>query len=145
MPADQQPHPVDRYVGARLRLARQLLHVSQRAVADALGVTFQQMQKYERGSNRISASKLYAAADALGRPVGWFFEGLAPIDTETGAPPNHASNLASVNDFLASRDGAELALRLSRIKPAHRRQILALARALDIEGDDDDEAADDNA
>lgn len=142
MAIDQQPHPVDRHVGARLRLARQLLHVSQRAVADALGVTFQQMQKYELGSNRISASKLYAAADALGRPVGWFFEGLAPIDTETGAPPNHASNLASVNDFLASRDGAELALRLSRIKPAHRRQILALARALDIDAADDKAEAD---
>ncbi|HQR89869.1 MAG: hypothetical protein B7Z44_19450 [Caulobacter sp. 12-67-6] len=142
MATDQQPHPVDRHVGARLRLARQLLHVSQRAVADALGVTFQQMQKYELGSNRISASKLYAAADALGRPVGWFFEGLAPIDTETGAPPNHASNLASVNDFLASRDGAELALRLSRIKPAHRRQILALARALDIDAADDKAEAD---
>lgn len=144
MPADQQPHLVDRHVGARLRLARQLLHVSQRAVADALGVTFQQMQKYELGSNRISASKLYAAADALGRPVSWFFEGLAPIDTETGAPPDHAKNLARVSDFLASRDGAELVLRLSRIKPAHRRQILALARALDIEDDDDDDAADDN-
>lgn len=114
-----------------------MLKVSQRAVADALGVTFQQMQKYELGSNRISASRLYAAADALGRPIGWFFEGLAPIDTETGAPPGHTQNLARMNDFLASRDGAELALRLSRLKPVHRRQILALARALDIEGDDD--------
>lgn len=122
-------------------MARQLLNVSQRAVADALGVTFQQLQKYELGSNRISASKLYAAADALGRPIGWFFEGLAPIDTETGAPPNHARNLARIDDFLASRDGAELALRLSRIKPAHRRQILALTRALDIERDDHDEAS----
>ena len=143
MPPEQSPHPVDRHVGARLRLARQMLKLSQRAVADALGVTFQQMQKYELGSNRISASKLYAAADALGRPIGWFFEGLAPIDTQTGAPPDHMQNLARVNDFLASRDGAELALRLSRIKPAHRRQILALARALDIEGDD--EAADEDA
>ncbi|OYX91389.1 MAG: hypothetical protein B7Y78_12275 [Caulobacter sp. 35-67-4] len=141
-PAADLAHPVDLYVGARLRIRRKVMNLSQTQVADALGITFQQIQKYERGSNRISASKLYAAADALGRPVGWFFEGLAPIDTETGAPPNHASNLASVNDFLASRDGAELALRLSRIKPAHRRQILALARALDIDAADDKAEAD---
>lgn len=74
------PHPIDVYVGRRLRFARQATDsrspVTQPQLAEAIGTTFQQVQKYERGQNRISASRLYLAAQFFKLPVGWFFEGL---------------------------------------------------------------------
>ena len=75
LPSDMA-HPVDLYVGARLRIRRKVLGLSQTQLAEALGITFQQIQKYERGANRISASKLYEAARLLQSPVSYFFEGL---------------------------------------------------------------------
>ena len=71
------PNPVDLHVGARIRLRRRMQGVSQEKLADALGLTFQQVQKYERGANRVSASKLYEIAAALRAPVAYFFDGLA--------------------------------------------------------------------
>ena len=68
-------HPVDLHVGTRLRLRRKLLGMSLSTLADAVGLTFQQIQKYENGSNRVSASKLFEFAGALDVPVGFFFEG----------------------------------------------------------------------
>ncbi len=69
-----EPHPFDRHVGKRLRLRRTILGVSQERLAEALGLTFQQVQKYERGMNRISASRLYEIARALAVPMGFFLE-----------------------------------------------------------------------
>ena len=74
---DRSPNPVDLHVGARVRMRRRLRGVSQEKLAESLGLTFQQVQKYERGANRISASKLYEIAASLQTPVGYFFEGLA--------------------------------------------------------------------
>src|SRR5580698_8757948 len=71
------PNPIDLHVGARIRLRRRMQGVSQEKLADALGLTFQQVQKYERGANRVSASKLYEIAAALRAPVAYFFDGLA--------------------------------------------------------------------
>src|SRR5271156_5143452 len=71
------PNPVDLHVGARIRLRRRMQGVSQEKLADALGLTFQQVQKYERGANRVSASKLYEIAAALRAPISYFFDGLA--------------------------------------------------------------------
>lgn len=68
-------NPVDVWVGARIRSARLMIDMSQTALADQLGVTFQQVQKYEKGRNRVSSSRLKAIANALGREVAWFFEG----------------------------------------------------------------------
>ena len=68
------PNPVDLHVGARIRLRRRMQGVSQEKLAEALGLTFQQVQKYERGANRVSASKLYEIAAALRAPVDAFFE-----------------------------------------------------------------------
>src|SRR5580692_8901907 len=87
MPAlseDRSPNPVDLHVGARIRMRRRMLGVSQEKLADALGLTFQQVQKYERGANRVSASKLYEIAAALKTPVAYFFEGLADPSREDG-------------------------------------------------------------
>src|SRR5579884_660298 len=75
--AERSPNPVDLHVGARIRMRRKSLGVSQERLADSLGLTFQQVQKYERGANRVSASKLYEIARALQTSVAYFFDGLA--------------------------------------------------------------------
>jgi len=75
------PHPVDVHVGARIRLRRKTLRISQSDLGEALGLSFQQVQKYERGGNRVSASKLYEIAGKLETPIGYFFEGLSPLET----------------------------------------------------------------
>ena len=75
------PHPVDIHVGERLRMARMFKNVSQTDLGDHLGITFQQVQKYENGSNRLSSSKLYESAQYLGVPISFFFEGIE-VDTK---------------------------------------------------------------
>jgi transcriptional regulator with XRE-family HTH domain len=83
----KSPNPIDLHVGMRIRMRRKQMDVSQEALGDALGLTFQQVQKYERGANRVSASKLYETARALKTSIAWFFEGLAdPIKGVEGAP-----------------------------------------------------------
>ena len=77
------PNPIDIHVGLQVRLRRKALKISQEKLADSLGLTFQQVQKYERGANRISASKLYEIAAALRTPVSYFFEGLADPSSES--------------------------------------------------------------
>ena len=77
------PNPIDRHVGSRVRMRRMLAGISQEKLGDALGLTFQQVQKYEKGSNRISASRLQQIAKMLGVPVAFFFEG-APAGETTG-------------------------------------------------------------
>ena len=77
--------PIDRHVGARIRMRRKILGVSQEKLADSLGLTFQQVQKYEKGANRVSASKLYEIAAALQTQVAYFFEGLADPSAEIDA------------------------------------------------------------
>lgn len=78
------PHPVDVHVGARLRVFRKEAGMSQQVLGDRLGLTFQQVQKYERGTNRVSASKLFEASDILGVRIESFFEGLQ--DTPAAQP-----------------------------------------------------------
>ena len=78
------PHPVDVHVGARIRLRRKEMGISQTDLADVLGLTFQQVQKYERGSNRVSASKLYDITNKLETPIEYFFVGLkTPLSGDT--------------------------------------------------------------
>lgn len=83
---DRSPMPVDRHVGQRIRARRKMIGLSQSTLAEALNLTFQQIQKYERGANRVSASKLYETARCLGVPVSYFFEGL-PDPTDGGQGP----------------------------------------------------------
>tara|TARA_Y100001960_G_scaffold323691_1_gene402581 strand:+ start:252 stop:719 length:468 start_codon:yes stop_codon:yes gene_type:complete len=74
--SSDNPNPIDKFVGTRIRLRRTLLGYSQEKLADALGITFQQVQKYENATNRVSASKLYDISEVLGVPVSYFYEGL---------------------------------------------------------------------
>ncbi len=119
-------HPVDLYVGARLRIRRKVLGLSQTQLADALGITFQQIQKYERGANRISASKLYEAARLLQSPVSYFFEGLD--ETAQGDDDGFAQRMTQ---FVATPEGLELAGLFPRLGDRRlRRRVVDLVRAM---------------
>ncbi|NLS00960.1 helix-turn-helix transcriptional regulator [Rhizobium sp. P38BS-XIX] len=123
------PSPIDVEVGRRIRLQRRILGMSQSALAEGLNVTFQQVQKYEKGTNRVGASRLQRVADCLGVPVSYFFdtaetEGLALSD-ETIVAKNDLVH------FLASEEGAELNRSFAKIKDARTRQkILELVKSL---------------
>lgn len=118
------PNPIDTYVGKRLRMRRLMLDMSQETLADALGLTFQQVQKYEKGANRVGASRLQRLSEILQVPVGFFFEGL-PSKTAANGEPNSA--LAFVADFAASSDGLALVRSFSKISDAKlRRSIVEL-------------------
>ena len=124
--------PVDTHVGSRIRVRRQVLKMSQEKLGDMLGVTFQQIQKYERGANRVGASRLWNMGKVLDVPVSFFFEG---IDGEDGMLPSgqfaEGDQTPIVYDFIRSTDGVALATAVSQIKnKAVRRQILELARSL---------------
>ena len=118
------PHTVDVHVGAKVRIRRRFLGLSQTDLANAVGVTFQQVQKYERGLNRISASKLFEIAMALKVPLPYFFEGHEGLSSGGLAEP-------SISDFLRTAEGIELAETFPRIRTAdQRRRVLDLIRSL---------------
>jgi transcriptional regulator with XRE-family HTH domain len=131
--AEDRPHRVDRHVGGRVRARRKILGRPQDALARSLGVSFQQVQKDERGANRIAASKLYEIAAALAVPVTFFFDGLD--ETGQGQAVNGA-RAAEVSAFLASADGQDWLQTVMAIRsPVLRRKVLDLARALAGEAD----------
>ncbi len=117
---------VDVHVGTRVRLRRKTMKMSQEQLGDQLGITFQQVQKYERGTNRVGASRLWAISKVLQVPVQYFYDGL-PDGVEGGEnvdPPE-------IYEFINSSDGVALAMAVSQIKnKSVRRQILELARSL---------------
>jgi transcriptional regulator with XRE-family HTH domain len=128
----KQPNPTDAYVGQRIRLQRMAVGMSQDRLGELLGLTFQQIQKYEKGTNRIGAGRLFEVAGILGVPVSFFYEG---ANVETGGfakdqePP-------PVVEFLASDEGLQLSLAFLRIKGAKiRKRILYLVRQLAEGGD----------
>ena len=128
MAEDKTPDPVDVHVGRRLRMRRKDLGYSQQALADALGLTFQQVQKYEGGANRISASKLHATAMFLKTPIGFFFEGL---DDPEGVDSTAADLANEMADFWSTPGGPELARAYVGIPSAGMRRHLAdLAKAI---------------
>jgi transcriptional regulator with XRE-family HTH domain len=130
----REANQIDAHVGSRVRLRRQLLKMSQEKLGDELGVTFQQVQKYERGANRIGASRLYSLANVLDVPVNFFFDGLTGV-AAGGVAESDQSPI--VYDFIQSSDGVALAEAFSRIKtPKVRRRVLELVRSLA----DEDEA-----
>ncbi|MBA4012921.1 MAG: transcriptional regulator [Phenylobacterium sp.] len=126
---DSVPNPIDVHVGLRIRLRRKELGVSQERLAEAIGLTFQQVQKYERAANRVSASKLYEMARALETSTAYFFEGLA--DTATIGADGSPGGQAHLQAFLLTPEGVELASAFPRITPSRvRRRILDLVRAM---------------
>jgi transcriptional regulator with XRE-family HTH domain len=104
--AKKAPNPTDLHVGKRVRMRRMMLGMSQEKLGDALGLTFQQVQKYEKGTNRIGASRLQQISHTLQVSVEFFFEG-APHLAGLPAPPGmaEAPSPAYVSDFLATSDG----------------------------------------
>lgn len=132
---DRAPNPVDLHVGARIRMRRKLLGVSQERLADQLGLTFQQVQKYERGANRVSASKLYEIARSLQTSVAYFFEGLA--STESGAIDPGAARPEFMHELVMTPEGLELAALFPKLKRGRvRRRVLDLVKALTEEDEE---------
>ncbi len=132
-----KPNPIDVHVGSRVRLRRTLLGMSQERLGEAIGLTFQQVQKYERGANRVSASKLYEIAATLNAPVAYFFEGLADPSAPVGEGVGLlSSDEQSVHAFLMTTEGLELASLFPRVPRGQvRRRLLDLVRSL--VGEDD--------
>jgi transcriptional regulator with XRE-family HTH domain len=119
----KSPGPVDRQVGARIRLQRTLIGMSQERLGELLGLTFQQVQKYEKGTNRVGAGRLLAIAEALGVSVTYFFE-------EFEVPTRKAGGAAAIERLLSTREGVALAEAFLRIEnPTLRRALVELARA----------------
>lgn len=124
---EKTKNPIDRHVGLRIRIRRQLKRFSQEQLAESLGVTFQQVQKYENGSNRVSASRLFDVARTLEAPVSYFFEGLS-TETPTGVAEESTS---FIYDFLSTPEGVAVATAFPRIKnAAARKRIVELIRSL---------------
>jgi len=131
-PKTKRPNPIDVHVGSRLRMRRMMLGMSQVKLGEAFGVTFQQVQKYEKGVNRMGSSRLQQAADILGVTVPFFFEGATG---GTYKPDGSAPSPAYVNEFVSSEDGLKLIKAFARLpRPALRQRIVAVVR--EIAGDD---------
>ena len=131
----KMPNSIDVFVGSRVRLQRMLLNMSQERLGAELGITFQQIQKYEKGTNRISASRLQEIANVLQVPVAFFFEDQGQQAGSVLAVGN-APDYELVADFLSSREGIALSKAFTKIKnPKTRQAIVALAKTLAEEGD----------
>src|SRR6202167_1119799 len=132
MIAKKAPNPIDKHVGSRVRIRGMMLWMSQEKLGDALDLTFQQVQKYEKGTNRIGASRLQQISHILQVPVAFFFEG-APHVAGGPAPEGleNAPSPAYVSDFLATSDGLSLTKAFMRIPDAKlRRRIVDLVQQI---------------
>ncbi|WP_315836361.1 helix-turn-helix transcriptional regulator [Bradyrhizobium prioriisuperbiae] len=124
------PNPVDKYVGSRVRMRRIMLGMSQEKLGEALDLTFQQIQKYEKGTNRIGASRLQQISDILQVPVSFLFEG-GPTGTLNAEGLTDAPSPAYVSDFLATSEGLALTRAFTRISdPKLRRTIVDLVEQM---------------
>jgi transcriptional regulator with XRE-family HTH domain len=128
--AKRDANPIDKHVGSQVRMRRKMLGMSQQKLGDALGLTFQQVQKYEKGANRIGASRLQHISHILQVPVPFFFEGAPQLPGQSkgiGKLPSPAY----VSDFLASRDGLALTKAFMAIKEIRlRRRIVGLVEEI---------------
>ena len=128
--AEKVPNPIDIYVGSRVRMRRLMLEISQEKLAEAIGLTFQQVQKYERGTNRIGSSRLQQIAHALQVPVSFFFEGAPRAPGHSGGR-SEAPSPAYVADFFSTHGGHSLAKAFIRIKSRTlRRRIVELVEQI---------------
>jgi transcriptional regulator with XRE-family HTH domain len=124
------PNPIDKYVGSRIRMQRLLVGMTQQKLGDAIGLTFQQVQKYEKGANRVGASRLQQISSALGVAPGFFFEGVPAAAggrraIEADPMPHY------VSDFLATADGLALIKSFIRISsPKVRRAVVGLVEQI---------------
>ncbi|MCP4385501.1 MAG: helix-turn-helix transcriptional regulator [Hyphomicrobiales bacterium] len=126
----KQPNPIDIHVGSRVRLRRMMLSMSQEKLGDSLGITFQQIQKYEKGTNRIGASRLQNIARVLNVPISFFFED-APGGEQAASGMAEPQSASYVVDFLSSAEGIQLNKAFVRIKDAKvRRKVIDLVRSI---------------
>jgi len=129
----KHPHPTDKHVGSRVRMQRLMLGMSQENLADQLGITFQQVQKYEKGTNRVSASRLQQVSHILDVPVSFFFEQVPEL--LPGRARSHAASFSvtSIDSFLATSDGLALAKAFMRIDDsALRRSIVRMVEGITL-------------
>ena len=133
----KQPNPIDIHVGSRIRLRRTMLGMSQEKLGESLGITFQQVQKYEKGTNRVGASRLQNIAAILNVPVSFFFEDAPGESAPSGMQENAATYVVN---FLSSSEGLQLNRAFVRISdPKVRRRIIDLVKSLaEDEGGDAD-------
>lgn len=126
----KMPNPIDVHVGSRVRMRRMLIGMSQEKLGDQLGLTFQQVQKYEKGANRIGASRLYHISQILGVPIEFFYEGL-PAE-ETAATEGFGERGSNFDfDLLSTSEGIQLNSAFFSIKsPKVRKQLLDLVKTL---------------
>jgi transcriptional regulator with XRE-family HTH domain len=123
-------HPIDQHVGSRLRMRRLMLGMSQTQLGDVLGITFRQVQKYEKGANRISASRLHRMSEILQVPVEFFFEG-SPHPRGQHAAQTDTPSPQFVSDYLSTLDGLNLTKAFMHIRNAQlRRSIVNLVEAI---------------
>jgi len=128
----KKANPIDAQVGNRVRIRRMLIGMSQEKLGDLLGLTFQQVQKYEKGVNRIGAGRLFEIARILGVPIDFFYDGVA------SSADNLASAAPPVMEFVSSGEGLQLSLAFMKIKdPKVRKRVLDLVKSLA----DEEEAA----
>ncbi len=134
----KQASPIDIQVGNRVRLRRMLIGMSQEKLGELLGLTFQQVQKYEKGVNRIGAGRLFQVAHILSVPIDYFYEGLNG-ETQPGVATDSGAASPPVMEFLSSGEGLQLTLAFMKIKdPKVRKRVLDLVKTLSAE----EEAAD---
>ncbi len=129
------PNPIDRHVGSRVRMRRVMLGMTQEKLGEALGLTFQQVQKYEKGTNRIGASKLQQISRTLDVPPAFFFEGAPSFEAIANPEPGRSSvaeaNSPYIADFLATAEGLHLNMAFARIHdPKIRKRIVDLVSSL---------------
>jgi transcriptional regulator with XRE-family HTH domain len=125
----RDPNYVDVHVGSRIRMRRQIVSMSQEKLGELLGITFQQVQKYEKGTNRISASRLFYTAKILGVPVQSFFEDLPGVEGESGFSESAGDN--SVMSSMMNTEGIQLAKAFRDADNSTKRKLIAtLARAI---------------
>ena len=138
---EKRPHPVDCHVGAQVRLRRTLVGMSQEQLGARLGVTFQQVQKYEKGSNRISASRLWQIATILDVPVSFFFDG-ASAPQPDGMDGFEEAPQATISSMTQSSDSLALLRHFTQIgDTALRRSVVDLARSLSAASTGSDSAS----
>lgn len=127
----RKPNPIDIHVGSRVRLRRTMSGMSQEKLGEALGITFQQIQKYEKGANRIGASRLQHIASVLSTPISFFFEDAPGSENANGEGFAETNSTNYVVDFLSSSDGLQLNRAFVKIEdPKVRRKLVELAKAL---------------
>jgi transcriptional regulator with XRE-family HTH domain len=136
----KQANSIDAQVGNRVRLRRMLVGMSQEKLGELLGLTFQQVQKYEKGVNRIGAGRLYHVGQILGVPVSYFYEDVMEQGPANSAVANDRATPSAV-EFLSSSEGMQLTLAFMRIRePKVRRRVIDLVKTL-ADGESESQSA----